>query len=291
MYRNSRLILVDTPGFDNEEARDRSVIAKIKIWLHKSFPAGKPRGGVIYMRDSKTPASGTSTLWESQIVSSLKSVMRSELCFVVTKAEEFPEQRRTEVQEWLSHRWGSLMPHPPEVYRTEAQNHIRVCAGGQGTPLECDHNVWAPVEYLLGRSEKQILYNDVVLLVTGLTGSGKSTFVNGLWKEPSRRQMRVGESDSLLPCTMQLDYVIIDLQKTPGYNKDYRLVLVDTPGFGNPDKPLNRILNEVFPRRQVSRRHRLPPRCNPGSVPTGPRDSTFRSISSKGGPEPSCRDH
>lgn len=66
-------------------------------------------------------------------------------------------------------------------------------------------------------------------------------FVNALSDEPGRRRINVGATGSLLPCTTRLDYSIIDLKA-----KGYRLVVVDTPGFDNPDKPFMSILEEIL---------------------------------------------
>ena len=117
------------------------------------------------MRDSKAPASDASILWESKVLGFLKSAMRGELCFVVTKAEEIPELQRSPVRQWLSRRWGrQVSPSQTEIYVVEAQDHVKTCAGGQDVSLVCGHNVWKPVEYLFGRSEMQLLHDDMVLL-------------------------------------------------------------------------------------------------------------------------------
>jgi len=52
--------------------------------------------------------------------------------------------------------------------------------------------------------------------------------------------MKVGDSGSMLTCTTEVEYAIIDLP-----HKNYRLVIVDTPGFDDPDKKDSEVLNQI----------------------------------------------
>ncbi|KDR74822.1 hypothetical protein GALMADRAFT_249718 [Galerina marginata CBS 339.88] len=67
---------------------------------------------------------------------------------------------------------------------------------------------------------------DFVILVTGLTGVGKSTFINSLLKEPSL-DLPVGHKQD--PCTKELREVEIE------NHKGRRVYIVDTPGFNSTD--------------------------------------------------------
>ncbi|KAJ3525258.1 hypothetical protein NMY22_g10651 [Coprinellus aureogranulatus] len=88
---------------------------------------------------------------------------------------------------------------------------------------------------------------DIVILVMGIVGSGRSTFINSLLPNGSRKRMAVGES--LRACTTTTDYAILDsniLSRNMGYRKDYRLVLVDTPGFDADHKSDSQgVLSEI----------------------------------------------
>jgi len=64
---------------------------------------------------------------------------------------------------------------------------------------------------------------DIVILVMGSTGVGKSTFINKLLGE---NVMLVGHD--IFPCTSTLEYAIID---NPPPWKGRRVIIVDTPGF------------------------------------------------------------
>ncbi|KIM39588.1 hypothetical protein M413DRAFT_193634 [Hebeloma cylindrosporum] len=67
---------------------------------------------------------------------------------------------------------------------------------------------------------------DIVILVMGTTGAGKSTFINTALGD---ERMKVGHS--LAACTTEVTPVIIDPAPGSPIPKGYRLVLVDTPGF------------------------------------------------------------
>ncbi|RXW18180.1 hypothetical protein EST38_g7677 [Candolleomyces aberdarensis] len=53
--RDYRLILVDTPGFDNQDKSNDDIFGEILQWLETKVPKGKQRGGVLYLRDAKPP--------------------------------------------------------------------------------------------------------------------------------------------------------------------------------------------------------------------------------------------
>ncbi|KIM38110.1 hypothetical protein M413DRAFT_12873 [Hebeloma cylindrosporum] len=71
---------------------------------------------------------------------------------------------------------------------------------------------------------------DLMILVLGVTGAGKSSFINAILEE---ERMNVGHS--LASCTAELGVGYVDEEKTKGYPflKNYRLVFVDTPGLND----------------------------------------------------------
>ena len=48
--------------------------------------------------------------------------------------------------------------------------------------------------------------------------------------------MIVGDDGSLQTCTKEVNYAVIDLESNPHCKRNYRLVVVDTPGFDDPNK-------------------------------------------------------
>ncbi|TEB19846.1 hypothetical protein FA13DRAFT_304897 [Coprinellus micaceus] len=74
---------------------------------------------------------------------------------------------------------------------------------------------------------------DIVVLVMGIVGAGRSTFINNLLPAKHKdRKLLVGHG--LDSCTTTTKCVVLesqDLTEVLGVEKDYRLVLVDTPGL------------------------------------------------------------
>ncbi|TFK28462.1 hypothetical protein FA15DRAFT_665433 [Coprinopsis marcescibilis] len=50
-YAGRRLILVDTPGFDNDEIDDGEILRRIELWLAASYSNGTSLTGVLYLHD------------------------------------------------------------------------------------------------------------------------------------------------------------------------------------------------------------------------------------------------
>ncbi|KAJ2928111.1 hypothetical protein H1R20_g8964, partial [Candolleomyces eurysporus] len=58
--------------------------------------------------------------------------------------------------------------------------------------------------------------------------------------------MSVGEDWSVSVCTKEVQYSIVELEDIPQCQKGYRLILVDTPGFNDPDKLDIVVLQEIL---------------------------------------------
>ncbi|THU92343.1 hypothetical protein K435DRAFT_862594 [Dendrothele bispora CBS 962.96] len=84
--------------------------------------------------------------------------------------------------------------------------------------------------------------SDIVILVTGLVGAGKSTFINTYLEELGKPEcMKVGDPGSLKTCTTQIKYEIVN----PSSRHNNRLVIVDTPGFNDENKSDLDVLQEI----------------------------------------------
>ncbi|KAG6899038.1 hypothetical protein C0993_001488 [Termitomyces sp. T159_Od127] len=58
--RNRRIILVDTPGFDDTYVADSEILRRISVWLARSYSANMTLAGVIYLHEiSQTRMLGT----------------------------------------------------------------------------------------------------------------------------------------------------------------------------------------------------------------------------------------
>ncbi|TEB33867.1 hypothetical protein FA13DRAFT_115783 [Coprinellus micaceus] len=82
-------------------------------------------------------------------------------------------------------------------------------------------------------SSQRLCSSDVVVLVMGIVGAGRSTFINSLLPAKHEdRKLPVGHG--LDSCTTTTKCVVLesqDLTEVLGVEKDHRLVLVDTPGL------------------------------------------------------------
>jgi len=53
--RGYRIVLVDTPGFDDTHEVDFAILERIATWLKESYKKGAKLGGVIYLQDISAP--------------------------------------------------------------------------------------------------------------------------------------------------------------------------------------------------------------------------------------------
>jgi len=59
-FKGRRIVIVDTPGFDDTYSDDGEILRRISVWLASSYDADMTLGGVIYLHDiSQTRMLGT----------------------------------------------------------------------------------------------------------------------------------------------------------------------------------------------------------------------------------------
>jgi len=83
---------------------------------------------------------------------------------------------------------------------------------------------------------------DMVILVMGLSGVGKSTFINAVLEEERTDIMPMPVGRALTSCTVEVNHAVINPNR---WVKDRRLVLVDTPGFNDTYKSDAEILRRI----------------------------------------------
>ncbi|TEB21451.1 hypothetical protein FA13DRAFT_128962 [Coprinellus micaceus] len=119
--------------------------------------------------------------------------------------------------------------------------------------------------------QSELKSGDLVLLIAGASGSGRSTFVNALLREVGGDKMDVGDSGSLSSCTKAVQHSMIDLSHSSKVKKGYRIFVVDTPGFNDcdPKRTDSAIMQTILewlqhwwvaPKYIVSGWHFIPPR-------------------------------
>lgn len=54
-FPNRRIVVIDTPGFDDTTVDDREILRRIAIWLARSYDANMKLAGVIYLHEITQP--------------------------------------------------------------------------------------------------------------------------------------------------------------------------------------------------------------------------------------------
>ncbi|KAJ2924079.1 hypothetical protein H1R20_g13009, partial [Candolleomyces eurysporus] len=120
-HKGSRLIFVDTPGFDSPYKPDAHVLQEILDWLKRSFPSGKCRGGVIYLHDiSADTYQGIAEHELKALDRSLGSSLYKQLIIATTKWK-FSGDRGEHRHQELTKRWRRILTAGSQVraFRTK----------------------------------------------------------------------------------------------------------------------------------------------------------------------------
>ncbi|KAJ3516334.1 hypothetical protein NLJ89_g1187 [Agrocybe chaxingu] len=224
--KNFRLVLLDTPGFDSTLEDDLGTAKLISDWKTRLGP-NVILGGVLYLHDITTKRVTNAALRNLGFFSRIFGHDAIGKMILVTTNWEASvsgalERREMEMK---SDHWKNLLENGAAVRRFH--------------PISLS-SAWDIIDTLLRRLDPPCSHDcaviDVVIPILGLTGSGKSTsgtsrmqFVNVAL---GRDQVNVGHKATV--CTTQPCRVVIDSQPDmPSINlkKDYRLVLIDTPGL------------------------------------------------------------
>ncbi|KAJ3517075.1 hypothetical protein NLJ89_g729 [Agrocybe chaxingu] len=140
--KDYRLVVVDTPGFDQDGKPDTEVLQQISTWLHKSyvlrhgavsgadvpipsFPQGIARGGVIYLHDiSSDRNSGmTNALFIlCQSFSRVQQMLFRRVALATTKWDKIDAATGSAHQEELvSHHWRQLISAGSQVFQIHSR--------------------------------------------------------------------------------------------------------------------------------------------------------------------------
>ncbi|CAA7262284.1 unnamed protein product [Cyclocybe aegerita] len=224
--KNFRLVLLDTPGFDNTLENDLGTAKLISDWKTCLGP-NVILGGVLYLHDITTKRVTNAALRNLGFFSRIfghDAIGKTILVTTNWGASVLEAFERREM-EMKSDHWKDLLENGAVVHRFH--------------PVSLS-SAWDIIGTLLQRFDPPCSHDfpviDIVIPILGLTGSGKSTlgtsrmqFVNVAL---GRDQVNVGHK--AIVCTTQPDRVVVDSK--PGLpsmslKKGYRLVLVDTPGL------------------------------------------------------------
>ncbi|KAF8076626.1 P-loop containing nucleoside triphosphate hydrolase protein [Lyophyllum atratum] len=251
-----RLVIVDTPGFDNGYEKDTEILRLLALWLESAYGNGITFGGVVFLHDIS--CGGRSSISSEAMTLLRLSFSRSKeifqrIMFATTKWERIEtiphvgEKREQELQATCWKTWvdnGSKVHQYRDTSRNGAWNVVNTLLGSVAANDESDPK--SNIDYrqgvqkvlaCLGKSEpnqrgaRSLRNTDIVILIAGITGAGRSQFINTLL---GKNRMAVGHN--LTSCTTQLDYAVICPIPGSHHLPGRRLIVVDTPGFDNAEK-------------------------------------------------------
>ncbi|KAJ3516326.1 hypothetical protein NLJ89_g1188 [Agrocybe chaxingu] len=269
-----RLVLVDTPGFDDTLVDDMKILRRIAAWLAASYRHKMTIGGVLYLQDiSNKRFTGTARM-NLEMFQRLcgDAALHKAVLATTNWGKSTSEYDQRHEEEMRVHHWSSLLQEGAEVRRflgssasawdilnafiQRADNSRRLNEKAQPLQIQeevvdCQKHLEMAVEHKSKKpssSESTIGPRKVVVIpVLGPTGAGKSTFINCVleYLQSPNRRMNVGHSTT--SCTTQPCEVDIDIKsklQVPSLD-GYRLVLLDTPGFDDTYKGDLEILKRI----------------------------------------------
>ncbi|KAF8183996.1 P-loop containing nucleoside triphosphate hydrolase protein, partial [Pholiota molesta] len=269
-----RLVIVDTPGFDDTYVDDAEILRRISVWLAASlrYSDSMKIGGVIYLHEiSQVRMLGTA-LTNTNVFRKLCGEGSMQLVILATS--KWPgdptkwvvnEKREDELAQKF---WGDMLGAGAQKRRfldnsdsawdilNTIVDRYREQKMRENILKIQDELVNMQKIFLVSMSRKEDplfdgLSSDVIIPVMGPTGVGKSTFINSLLKSIGGTQEVVEVGHGLESCTSYLKPIVIPFGNgengftNPSGNNEGRLVLVDTPGFDDTYEDDAEILRRI----------------------------------------------
>ncbi|KAG9317983.1 P-loop containing nucleoside triphosphate hydrolase protein [Chiua virens] len=236
-----RIVLVDTPGFNDSYRPDSEILKKIANSLKQKYA---PRNGIlrltgiIYIHritDHRMSAGG-SAYQNIQMFARLCGNIAPSRVYLVTTMWDIVDKDIAEGKEAEFKRdfWQELLQEGVTTFRFD--NHPRSALTIIESLLEkkIGRNEFTPVT-IMHRGRFRAHPSDLIIAVMGPTGSGKTNFINSVTGNTERRaasHLRSDTQDVTASCTISRD-------------GGYRIVLVDTPGFDDTYRPDIDILKTI----------------------------------------------
>ncbi|KAF9555463.1 hypothetical protein CPC08DRAFT_712004 [Agrocybe pediades] len=245
---HNRIILVDTPGFDDTEKTEMEVLGQISNFLADLYRNNISPNGVIY-----THSITDNRISESQCraLRCFRHLCGDRICpnilFVTTmwddvktrcRAEEM--ERRLKEKYWrdMISLGASTTPYwnTPQSARETVNNFIGRRQGLSRIPLQIQQDI-VDKRLTLGETEaaRALQPPKVAVLLLGLTGAGKSTFVNTA-AESSRARVR----RELTSTSVCVEKFLVDHPR-----KLTTLIFVDPPGLDHTNMSDGEVMKEI----------------------------------------------
>ncbi|KAF5321008.1 hypothetical protein D9619_000420 [Psilocybe cf. subviscida] len=217
----AKLIIVDTPGFDGTSADGSEILQRVADWLAQSYGAGAKLAGVIYLQDicqQRLMLTGA-TKRNFEIFDKLcgGDACQSVVLGTTQWQRVPPDDRQTadaREQELRQNFWKEMISKGSTMQRVDDKN--------------MNASPWDLVA--------TVLLGSPMILVLGMTGVGKSTFICSAGPRHMRPTINSGLASSQAPVEE------FEVKSEDGQT----ISLVDTPGFNDTDKPDRMVLDEII---------------------------------------------
>ncbi|KAJ3507734.1 hypothetical protein NMY22_g16838 [Coprinellus aureogranulatus] len=154
-----RIVLVDTPGFDQTHMGDEEVLSRIVNWLTASYRKGMRVGGVLYLHDISRDYSPDSSFTDLRVFRKLcGSRAMDRVLFVTTKWDRLRDdvhQGMERVEDLKSNLWNEMLDLGAAVYHVQPS----------GLNLTGDHRrPWDIIHDIVRFTQERETRNDTYLL-------------------------------------------------------------------------------------------------------------------------------
>ncbi|KAH6905902.1 hypothetical protein BKA70DRAFT_1291452 [Coprinopsis sp. MPI-PUGE-AT-0042] len=119
---NRRLILVDTPGFDDSRGNDVDILQKVSGWLVQAYKQELPVAGIVYITDiTQKRMNGTAKLNLSMFTKLCGESSYKKVMMATSHWQELPDQRKgaTREAELIGNYWKDIMDGGARVRRID----------------------------------------------------------------------------------------------------------------------------------------------------------------------------
>ncbi|KAJ2936722.1 hypothetical protein H1R20_g368, partial [Candolleomyces eurysporus] len=118
-----RLVLVDTPGFDDTCIGNGGILVRVAAWLEESYRKGMLVGGVIYLHNISCDSFGKSAVTNLKIFERLCGVKSMKMVKIVTTKWDVisPERGEAFLEELKRDFWKLLLEREAAVHRVRPE--------------------------------------------------------------------------------------------------------------------------------------------------------------------------
>ncbi|KAF8064982.1 P-loop containing nucleoside triphosphate hydrolase protein [Lyophyllum atratum] len=183
-----RLVIVDTPGFNDAYENDTEILRRFAAWLEPAFRNDITLGGVIYLHDISrdrfsTMAAGDINLLRRSIIRSNEALQR--VVLATTKWDRIaPSEGQQRQDELQGAQWKTLIGRGSKVHRYsdtrdgawEIVSTLLKCVEiGSGRDIEAgiSEELQKIRPILENKARKELVYSRVLRPIFGLFGLGR----------------------------------------------------------------------------------------------------------------------